>query len=96
VGIGEGIGVRFRFEPSRPGAVLRAGLVARARLTAAFRGFRSLAGGDFLRAVGLFEVDRRRDFGFADRCATLFLSRFKPASLFSHGARSVGFTDQAK
>jgi hypothetical protein len=79
VGIGEGIGTRFL--PGATWVVCRAGFVARARLTV--RGL--LAAG--LRAFGR-EVDRRRDeaFVFADRCVTLLLSRFKPASLSGTGA----------
>ena len=87
--MGDGIGVRLRFGPSTRCAVLRAGFVARARLTVAFRDFapRSLAG--VLRAFGPLAVGRGRAFGLADRRAALLLSRFKPASslVWSPGQR---------
>jgi len=93
VGIGEGIGVRFRFGPRTKWAwaVLRAGFVARARLTAALRDFPARTAAFALRGFGPFEVDRRRAFGLADRCETLFLSRFNPASLFRLEFRTAGW-----
>jgi len=79
VGIGEGMGVRLRFGAVTR-CVLRAGFVARARLTVAFRDWEARAFGWLLRALGPLDVGRRRALGFADRCAALLLSRFKPAS----------------
>ena len=68
--------------------MLRAGLVARARLTAGLRalftcGLRAFALGVLRRGLEAEEEARRPADGRFNRCFTLFFSRFKPASLFS-------------